>query len=133
MCIDYQKINKATRKDHFLLPFIDEMLERLTNHSFCYLDGYSGYHQIPIDPDDQSKATFTCPFGTFTYRRMSFGLCNAPASFERCMMAIFSDLIKKVMEVFMDDFSVNDKTFENCLVNLDKVMKRCQEADLVLN
>jgi hypothetical protein len=64
---------------------------------------------------------------------MSFGLCNAPASFERCMMAIFSDLIKKVMEVFMDDFSVNDKTFENCLVNLDKVMKRCQEADLVLN
>jgi hypothetical protein len=133
MCIDYQKLNKATRKDHFLLPFIDEMLERLTNHSFCYLDGYSGYHQIPIDPDDQSKATFTCPFGTFTYRRMSFGLCNAPASFERCMMAIFSDLIKKVMEVFMDDFSVNDKTFENCLVNLDKVMKRCQEADLVLN
>jgi hypothetical protein len=133
MCIDYRKINKATRKDHFLLPFIDEMLERLTNHSFCYLDGYSGYHQIPIDPDDQSKATFTCPYGTFTYRRMSFGLCNAPASFERCMMVIFSDLIKKVMEVFMDDFSVNDKTFENCLVNLDKVMKRCQEADLVLN
>jgi hypothetical protein len=133
MCIDYRKINKATRKDHFLLPFIDEMLERLTNHSFCYLDGYSGYHQIPIDPDDQSKATFTCPYGTFTYMRMSFGLCNAPASFERCMMAIFSDLIKKVMEVFMDDFSVNDKTFENCLVNLDKVMKRCQEADLVLN
>jgi hypothetical protein len=52
MCIDYQKFNKATRKDHFPLPFINEMLERLANDSFCYLDGYSGYHQIPIHPDD---------------------------------------------------------------------------------
>jgi hypothetical protein len=69
MSIDYQKLNKATRKDHFLLPFIDEMLERLANHSFFYyLDGYSFYHQIPIHPDDQSKTTFTCPYGTFAYR-----------------------------------------------------------------
>jgi hypothetical protein len=69
MCIDYQKINKATQKDHFPLPFIDEMLERLPNHSFfCYLDGYSGYHLISIHPDDQSKTTFICPYGTFTYR-----------------------------------------------------------------
>jgi hypothetical protein len=133
MGIDYQKLNKATQKDHFLLPFIDEMLERLANHSFfCYLDGYSGYHQILIHSDDQSKTTFTCPYGTFTYRRMSFGLCNALASFQRCMMAIFSDLIKKVMEVFMDDFSVYSKTFKDCLANLDKVLKRCQEVDLVL-
>jgi hypothetical protein len=80
MCIDYKKLNKATRKDHFPVPFIDEMLERLAKHSFfCYLDGYSGYHQIPIYPDDQSKTTFTCPYGTIAYRRMSFGLCNAPA------------------------------------------------------
>jgi hypothetical protein len=77
MCIDYRKLNKATQKDHFPLPFIDEMLERLANHSFCYLDGYSGYHQILIHPDDQSKTTFTCPYGTFAYKRMSFGLCNA--------------------------------------------------------
>jgi hypothetical protein len=68
MCIDYRKLNKATRKDHFLLPFIDEMLERLANHSFCYLDGYSGYHQISIHLDDQSKTTFTCPYDTFAYR-----------------------------------------------------------------
>jgi hypothetical protein len=81
MCINYRKLNKATRKDHFQLPFIDEILERLANHSFCYLDGYSGYHQISIHLDDQSKTTFTCPYGTFAYRRMSFGLCNAPASF----------------------------------------------------
>ena len=74
MCIDYQKLNKATKKDHFSLPFIDEMLERLANHSFFYfLDGYSGYHQILIHLDDQSKTTFTCPYGTYAYRRMSFG------------------------------------------------------------
>jgi hypothetical protein len=125
---------KATRKDHFPLPFIDDMLERLANHSiFCYLDGYSGYHQIPIHSDDQSKTTFTCPYGTFAYRRMPFGLCNSPASFQWCMMAIFSDLIEKVMEVFMDDFSIYGKTFEDCLANLGKVLRRCQEDDLVLN
>jgi hypothetical protein len=133
MCIDYRKFNKATQKDHFPLTFIDEMLERLANHSFCYLDGYSSYHLIPIHLDDQSKTTFTCPYGSFAYRRMSFGLCKAPASFQRCMMVIFSDLIEKVMEVFMDDFSVYGKTFEDCLASLDKVLKRCQMADLVLN
>jgi hypothetical protein len=134
MCINYQKLNKATQKDHFPLPFIDEMLERLSNHFFFYyLDGYSGYHQISIHPDDHSKTTFTCPYGTFTYRWISFGLCNAPASFQRCLMAIFSDLIEKVMEVFMDDFSIYCKTFEDCLANLDKVLKRCQMIDLVLN
>ena len=113
MCIDYRKLNKATRKDHFPLPFIDEMLERLAKHShFCYLDGYKGFFQIPIHPDDQHKTTFTCPYGTFAYRRMPFGLCNAPASFQRCMMAIFSDFIEEIMEVFMDDFSVHGTSFE---------------------
>jgi hypothetical protein len=133
MCIDYRKLNKATRMDHFPLPFIDEMLERQANHSFCYLDGYFGYHQISIHPNNQSKNTFTCPYGTFAYRRMPFGLCNAPASFQMCMMVIFSDLIKKVTEVFMDDFSIYGKTFEDCMANLDKVLRQCQEANLVLN
>jgi len=134
MCIDYRKSNKAMRKDHFPLPFIDEMLERLAKHShFCYLDGYSGFFQIPIHPDDQHKTTFTCPYGTFAYRRMPFGLCNAPASFQRCMMAIFSDFIEEIMEVFMDDFSVHGTSFDNCLANLEKVLKRCGEVDLVLN
>ena len=107
MCIDYQKLNKATKKDHFPLSFIDEMLERLVNDSFFFsLDGYSGYHQISIHPDDQSKTTFTCPYGTYAYQQMSFRLCNAPASFQWCMMSIFSDMIEKIMEVFMDDFTV---------------------------
>ena len=82
MCIDYRKLNKATKKDQFPLPFIDEMLERLVNHSFYFLDGYSGYHQILIHPNDK-KTMFTCPYGTYVYHRMSFGLCNAPVSFQR--------------------------------------------------
>jgi hypothetical protein len=64
MCIDYRKLNVATKKDHFPLPFIDKMLERLAKHSFlCFLDGYLGYHQIPMHPNGQSKMTFTCPYG----------------------------------------------------------------------
>ena len=134
MCIDYRKLNKATRKDHFLLPFIDQMLERLVRHThFCYLDRYSGFFQIPIHPDDQEKTTFTCPYGTFAYRRMPFGLCNAPATFQRCMMAIFSEFIEDIMEVFMDDFLVGGMYFDACLVNLEKVLKKCCEVDLILN
>ncbi|GJT43121.1 reverse transcriptase domain-containing protein [Tanacetum coccineum] len=75
VCIDYRKLNEATRKDHFPLPFMDQMLERLAgNEYYCFLDGFSGYFQIPIDPNDQEKTTFTCPYGTFAYRRMPFGL-----------------------------------------------------------
>ncbi|GJR92285.1 reverse transcriptase domain-containing protein [Tanacetum coccineum] len=107
VCIDYRKLNDATRKDHFPLPFMDQMLERLAeNEYYCFLDGFSGYFQIPIDPLDQEKTTFTCPYRTFAYRRMPFGLCNAPGTFQRCMVAIFHDMIEKTMEVFMDDFSV---------------------------
>ncbi|GJU19105.1 reverse transcriptase domain-containing protein [Tanacetum coccineum] len=84
VCIDYRKLNEATRKDHFPLPFMDQMLERLAgNQYYCFLDGFSGYFQIPIDPKDQEKTTFTCPYGTFAYRRMPFGLCNAPGTFQR--------------------------------------------------
>ncbi|GKC36592.1 reverse transcriptase domain-containing protein [Tanacetum coccineum] len=107
VCIDYRKLNEATRKDHFPLPFMDQMLERLTgNEYYCFLDGFSGYFQITIDPKDQEKTTFTYPYRTFAYRRMPFGLCNAPGTFQRCMMAIFHDLIEKTMEEF--DFNVVD-------------------------
>ncbi|CAM8902851.1 unnamed protein product [Rhodiola kirilowii] len=82
MCIDYRKLNAVTRKDHFPRPFIDQMLDRLAGKPyFFFLDGFSGYNQIPIAPEDQKKTTFTCPFGTFAFRRMSFGLCNAPGTF----------------------------------------------------
>ncbi|KAM1373686.1 hypothetical protein ACFX2I_024358 [Malus domestica] len=134
VCIDYRKLNATTRKDHFPLPFLDQMLERLAGHSFyCFLDGYSGYNQIVITPDDQEKTTFTCPFGTFAYRRMPFGLCNAPTTFQRCMVSIFSDYVERIIEIFMDDFSVFGSSFDNCLDNLTLILKRCVETNLVLN
>ncbi|KAD3337792.1 hypothetical protein E3N88_33313 [Mikania micrantha] len=134
VCIDYRKLNDATRKDHFPLPFIDQMLERLSGQQFyCFLDKFSGYFQIPISVEDQEKTTFTCPYGTFACRRMPFGLCNAPATFQRCMVAIFHDMIEDSMEVFMDDFSVFGSSFDHCLRNLDRMLARCVETNLMLN
>ena len=134
ICIDYQKLNKATQKDHFPLPFLDHMLDRLAGHEYyCFLDGYSGYNQIAIALEDQEKTTFTYPYGTFTFRRMPFELCNAPGTFQGCMMAIFSYMVEKTIEVFMDDFSVLGNSFDNCLENLRSVLIRCEETNLVLN
>ncbi|XP_071902808.1 uncharacterized protein [Coffea arabica] len=133
-CIDYRKLNAVTKKDHFSLPFIDQMVERLAGRAYYYfLDDFSGYFQIAIAPEDQEKTTFTCPFGTFAYRRMSFGLCNAPATFQRCMVSIFSEYVEKIIEIFMDDFSVYGDSFDNCLDNLKLILIRCIEANLVLN
>ncbi|XP_075096698.1 uncharacterized protein LOC142174671 [Nicotiana tabacum] len=117
-------LNDVTRKDHFPLPFIDQMLGRIAGYRFyCLLDGYSWYNQIPIAPEDQDKTTFTCPHGTYAYRRMPFGLCNATATFQRCMSTIFSDMTEKFLEIFMDDFTLFGKTFKDCLHHLTLVLK----------
>ncbi|PKI58886.1 hypothetical protein CRG98_020725 [Punica granatum] len=134
VCIDYKKLNDATRKDHFPLPFIDQMLKKLAGHDYyCFIDGYSGYNHIHIALEDQEKTTFTCPYGTFAFRRMPFGFCNAPATFQRCMMFIYSDMLENFIEIFMDDFSVFGKSFGSCLRNLGCVFKRCKETNLLLN
>ena len=105
VCIDYRKLNTAIKKDHYPLPFIEQMLDRLVGHPhFYFLNGYSGYNQISIALEDQEETTFTYPYGTFTFRMMPFGLFNAPTTFQRYMMSIFSDLVEEVMKIFMDDF-----------------------------
>ena len=112
VCIDYRKLNVVTRKYRFPLPFMDQVLERVLGHPYyCFLDGYSSYFQIEIALEDEEKTTFTCPFGTYVYRRMPFGLCNAPATFQRCMLSIFTDMVERIMEVFMDGLIVYGKTF----------------------
>ncbi|RDX91711.1 Retrovirus-related Pol polyprotein, partial [Mucuna pruriens] len=129
-----ERLNQATRKDHFPLPFIDQVLEKLAGKShYCFLDGFSRYMHIHIALEDQHKTTFTCPFGTFAYSRMPFGLCNALSTFQRCMTSIFSDFLQDCMEVFMDDFTVYANSFDACLENLSKVLRRCIDTNLVLN
>ena len=88
--MDYRKLSMPTRKDHFPLLFIDQILNGLVGHDYyCFLDGYFGYNQIAISPKDQEKTTFTCSCGTFAFCCLPFGLCNALSTFQRCMMAIF--------------------------------------------
>eukprot|EP00253_Pinus_taeda_P004662 PITA_04662 len=110
VCIDYRELNKATLKDHFPLPFIDQ-----------------------VAPEDQDKTAFTCLWGTFTYQVLPFGLCNAPATFQRAVLGIFSDLIHDCVEVYMDDFTVYGDSFEEALDNLEKVLIRCTETNLSLS
>nr|GEX43281.1 reverse transcriptase domain-containing protein [Tanacetum cinerariifolium] len=98
-----------------IYPISDSPWRLAGNQYYCFLDGFFGYFQIPIDPKDQEKTTFTSPYGTSAYHYMPFGLCNAPGTFQRCMMAIFHDMIEKTMKVFMDDFSVFDNSFQTCL------------------
>nr|GEY14489.1 DNA-directed DNA polymerase [Tanacetum cinerariifolium] len=107
-----------------IYPISDSPWRLAGNQYYCFLDGFSGYFQIPIDLKDLEKTTFTCPYGTFAYRRMPFGLCNAPGTFQRCMVAIFHDRIEKTMEVFMDDFLVFGNSFQICLYHLEKMLKR---------
>ena len=134
VCIDYRRLNAVTKKDHYPLPFIDQILEKLSGENdFYFLDGYSGYNQVNIFPKDQEKTTFTCPIGTFAFERMPFGLCSAPATFQRCMNALFSDLLGDYLEIFMDDFSVFGDDFQSCLSNLTKVLQICIKNQLVLS
>ena len=109
-------------------------MDKLARHPhYCFLDGYSGYNQIVIALEDQEKTTFTCPYGTFAFKMMPFGLCNAPTTFQRCMMSMFSDLVEQAMEIFMDDLLVYGSSFEKCLENLETVLQRCQDKNLDLN
>ena len=132
--IDYWKLNSATKKDHFPLPFIDHILDCLARQNYlCFLDGYSGYNQIAIHMDNQEKTMFTCPFGTLTFRRMPFRLCNALTTLHQCMMAIFFDFLGESLEVFMDDFSIFGNDFDSCLAHLTNILEVCFKKWLVLS
>jgi hypothetical protein len=134
ICIDYRELNKATQKYHFPLPFIDQVLDTLAgNKLFSFLDGFKGYNKIQITPEDQDKMTFTCPWGTFAYKVLPFRLCNAPATFQRAIMIIFSDLISEGLEVYMDDFTLYGNDFDQALNNLEKVLERCITTRLCLS
>ncbi|XP_058198456.1 uncharacterized protein LOC131313977 [Rhododendron vialii] len=123
VCIDYRKLNASTRKDHFPLPFIDQILERVAGHKYfcCFLDGYSGYNQIEVALEDQEKTTFTCLFGTFAYRRMPFGLCNTLDTISRCIMGIFSDMVEKIVGGIVLGHIVSSKGIEVDQAKIDLI------------
>eukprot|EP00253_Pinus_taeda_P003814 PITA_03814 len=134
ICVDYRELNKATQKYHFPLPFIDQVLDTLAGKKlFSFLDGFSGYNQIQIAPEDQDKTTFTCPLGTFAYRVLPFGLCNAPTTFQRAILSIFVDLINEGLEVYMDDFTPYGDDFDPALDTLEKVLQCCIATRLCLS
>lgn len=133
-CIDYRRLNQTTRKDHFLLLVMDQILERLEGQTYYYFLGdYLGYNQIEVDPFDQENTAFTCPFGVFSYRMMPFRLCSAPTTFQSRMLSVFSNMIEYSIEVFMDEFSVFSSDFEKFLAHLNVVLERCTETNIVLN
>jgi len=132
LCQDYRKLNAATRKDHHPLPFSDMILDKVAgSERFSFLDGFAGYNQIHIRKEDQSKTTFTTDWGTFAFARMPFGLCNAPATFQRAMMVIFNDFLRNFMEVFIDDFCVYGSTADHP-EHLRQTFERCRWAGLSL-
>ena len=132
--MEFRELNKATCIDYFPLPFIDQVLDTLSGKRYFYfLDGFSGYNQIQISPEDQEKTTFTFPWGTYSYRVLPFGLCNALSTFQRVVLAIFSNLTHDYVEFYMDDFTVYGDDFQQALDNLKKVLIRCKETNLSLS
>ena len=132
--MDYQKLNTWSKNDNFHMPFMDQIFDKLIGKGwYCFLDGYSGYNKIFIALNDQDKTTFTFPYGTFAFKKMLFGLCNAPTTFQRCMMSIFSDMVEDNIEVFINDLLVIGDFFDKCLSHLAELLKRCEDCNLVLN
>ena len=132
--MDYRELNKETHKDHFALPFIDQVLDTLSRKNFfSFLDGFIGYNQIQVTPEDQDKTTFTYPQGTFAYKVLPFGLCNAPSTFQRAVIGIFSEMVNDRMDIFMDDFNPYGSDFEEAPENLEKVLTRYEQTQLSLS
>jgi hypothetical protein len=133
VCVDYRKLNTRTQKDHFPLPFITSILEEVAGHErYTFMDGYSGYNQVMIAPEDRHKTAFTTPWGTFVWHVMPFGLCNAPSTFQRLVMYIFSDLLYKSMTVYIDDFSTQSQK-EDHLGHVRQSLERCRKVRMALN
>ena len=109
VCTDFRDLNRACPKDNFPTPFIYQILDECVGSEvFSFMDGFFGYNQIQIKPKDKHKIAFICPWGTFAYRKMPFGLKNAGATFQRAMTLIFHDL-KSIIEVFLDDLAAHSR------------------------
>ncbi|CAB3226541.1 unnamed protein product [Arctia plantaginis] len=133
LCIDYRALNRKTKKEHYPLPLIDDQLDMLAGNSlFITLDCASGYYQIPIANDSQEKTAFVTPDGQYQFKRMPFGLANAPSIFQRAMNRVLSKSKANFAIIFMDDILIPAKSFEEGIERLEKVLQLLSEAGLTL-
>ncbi|KAK5776033.1 hypothetical protein PVK06_043991 [Gossypium arboreum] len=134
MCVDYRDLNRASPKDNFPLPHIDTLVDNTAKHSlFSFMDGFSGYNQIKMAPEDMEKTTFITMWGTFCYKVMPFGLKNAGATYQRAMVTLFHDMMHKEIEVYVDDMIAKSRGEEEHVVNLKKLFDRLRKFQLKLN
>jgi hypothetical protein len=134
LCVDFRALNRASVKDNFLLPNMEMILQQVAGSKMMsLLDGFSGYNQIKVKRIDKYKTTFTTRWGTFSYERMSFGLSNAGATFQRAMQLDFDDLIDKIIQIYLDDLTVYSKTRSDHFDHLRKVFMRCRKFGISLN
>jgi hypothetical protein len=133
VCINCKALNKVTKKDHYPLSFCEEILEEVAGHEmYTFRDGYRGYHQVKIAPEDQLKTTFTTPWGTFCYIVMPFGLCNAPGTFQRLMNKVFEPFLGLFLRVFINDFGVYSDRASH-LTKLELVFQCLDGLGMTLN
>ncbi|KAL3691906.1 hypothetical protein R1sor_005557 [Riccia sorocarpa] len=133
VCVDYRKLNEFTVKDPYPIPFIDDILDKVAGReTYNFMDGYSGYNQVEISPDDRKKTSFITPWGAYAYARMPFGLSNAPATFQRLVIDTFAEYIGDFMEAFLDDFTVYGDADQH-LQQLEKALIKCMENQICLN
>ena len=125
MCVDYKGLNKACPKDPFPLPHIDQVVDSTSGcETLCFLDAYSGYHQITMKVSDQITTSFITPFGSYCYVTMSFGLMNMGATYQRCMLKCFGDLIGWTVEAYVDDIMVKSKPTDQVIADLEQTFAK---------
>ena len=133
MCTDFRDLNKARPKDNYPTPFIDQIIDDCAGDEiFSFIDGFSGYNQIQIRKEDKHKTAFICPWGTFAYRKMPFGLKNAGATFQRAMSYAFHD-IKSIVEAYLDDLAAHSKKRDQHPAHLRAIFERCRFYKIRLN
>jgi hypothetical protein len=134
MCVDYRDLNKASPKDDFPLPHIDMLVDNTAKFNvFSFMDGFSGYNQIKMAPEDMEKTPFITPWGTFCYRVMPFGLKNAGATYQRAMTTLFHDMMHKEIEVYVDDMITKSRTEDEHVEHLLKLFQHLRKYKLRLN
>ena len=131
--IDYRDINRACPKENYPTPYIDQIIDDCAGSKmFSFMDGFSGYNQINILPAGQPKTTFICPWGTFSYRKLPFGLNNPGATFQRAMSYAFHD-IKHIVQPYLDDLPSHSSRRADHLTHLRAIFMRCRHYKIRLN